>query len=135
MANKKQTVLDNLVAEILGLGVVTTSTRTLLGPADARKHSPYVGLISGTEETIVEDATDIRYELDVNLILLKRGRDVEEMLDGLKILLFTDSLAATIGAFQVKVIGQEEVAIVDEDKYSSTRIVLVITYLSTKGVF
>jgi len=107
----------------------------LLTPAEARKWSPYAGLISSTEEVIVEDATHIRYELDVNLILLKKGRDIENLLDAVKSLLYTNSLAVTIGALHIKIIGQEEVALIDADSYSSTRIVITITYVSTKGAF
>jgi len=111
------------------------ATRILLTPAEARKWSPYAGLIAGSEEVIVEDITDVRYELDVNLILLKRGRDIEEMLDIVKNLLYADTLATSIDALQIRIIGQEEVALIDADKYSSTRIVMTITYVSTKGAF
>jgi hypothetical protein len=114
---------------------VTKATRILLTPAEARKWSPYAGLIASTEEVVVEDATHVRYELDVDIILLKKGRDIEEMLDTVKNLLYTDSLATTIGAKQIRIIGQEEVALVDADSYSSTRIVTTITYVSTKGAF
>ena len=135
MAHKKKTVLDTLVIQLGNVVGVTKATRNLLSPADARKHSPYAGVLASAEEVVVEDATDIRYELDVDIILLKRGKDVEEMLDAVKILLYTSSLAATIGVFQIRIIGQEDVNIVDEDKYSSTRIAITITYVSTKGVF
>jgi len=77
----------------------------------------------------------VRFELDVDLILLKRGDDIEEMLDAIKNLLYTDSLAATIGALQIRIIGQEEVALLDADLYSSTRIVMTVTYVITKGSF
>lgn len=135
MANKKTSVLDTLVTQLGNLSEVTKATRILLAPYEARKWSPYVGLIAGTEEVIVEDSTHVRYELDIDIILLKRGRDVEEMLDVIKGLLYTDSLAATIGALQIRIIGQEEVALLDADLYSSTRIVVTITYVATKGAF
>ncbi len=135
MANKKTNVLDALVTQLNNLSEITKTTRILLTPHEARKQSPYAGLISGTEEVIVEDSTHVRYELDVDVILLKRGRDVEEMLDAVKNLLYTDSIAATIGALQVRVVGQEEVALLDADIYSSTRIVITITYVATKGAF
>jgi hypothetical protein len=106
-----------------------------LTPAEARKNSPYAGLISGTEEVVVEDTTDVRYELDVNVILLKRGRDIEKMLDAVKNLLYSTATTAAIGALQVQIIGQEEVALVDADKYSSTRIAVTITYVAVKGAF
>jgi len=135
LANKKTSVLDALVAQLQSLSAVTKATRALLTPGEARKNSPYAGLISGTEEAVVEDATDVRYELDVNVILLKKGRDIEKMLDAVKDLLYGGALAAAIGALQIRIIGQEEVALIDADKYSSTRIAATVTYVATKGAF
>jgi len=135
MANKKTNVLDALVVALGNLSEVSTATRILATPATARKKSPYVGLIAGAEEPIVEDDTDVRFVLDVDIILLKNGRDIEKMLDVVKDLLYSDALAATIEAFQIRKIGQEEVALLDADKYSSTRIIVTITYVATKGAF
>lgn len=135
MANKKTAMLDLLVTQLHGVSVIRHATRLLMTPAGARKHAPYVGLISGPEEVVVEDATHVRYELDIDLILLKKGRDIETMLDAVKNLLYTDALATTIGALQIRIIGQEEVALIDQDSHSSTRIVMTITYVATKGAF
>ena len=135
MPNKKTSILDTLVTELGNVSFVGKATRILLTPSEARKHSPYVGLISGPEEAVVEDTTDIRYELDVDIILLKRGRDIESFLDTIKNKIYDGSLATVIGALQIKIIGQEEVALIDADKYSSTRIVTTITYVAQKGAF
>lgn len=135
MPNKKTTMLDLLVTQVGNLSTVAKATRILAAPADARKNSPYAGLISGTEEVIVEDATDLRYELDVDLIMLKRGRDIELMLDSIKNLLFADALATAIGALQVRITRQEEVALIDSDAYSSMRIAMTITYTVGKDSF
>ena len=135
MAHKKTTILDALATELQNLDEVAVATRILSTPTEARKNAPYIGVIAGTEEVIVEDATDIRYELDVDLILLKHGRDIEEMLDAVKKLLYSTDLASNVGAFQVRVVGQQEVAIVAADGFSSTRIVMTITYVVSKGTF
>lgn len=135
MANKKTTVLDTLVTQLTTLPEVTSATRILMTPTKARTSSPYAGLIAGAEETIVEDSTAVRYELDVDLILLKKGRDIETMLDAVKTLLYSSTLATTLGILQIRIIGQEEVALIDADSYSSTRIVLTITYVAVKSAF
>ena len=135
MANTKTTILDNLVEQLATITGIAKSTRILLTPNEARQHSPYIGPIAGSEEAIVEDATDVRYELEVNLILLKKGRDIETMLDDVKQLLYDSTLTATIGVLQIKIIGQEEVALIDADKYSSTRIAAIITYVASKAGF
>jgi hypothetical protein len=133
MANTKTGILDALTIQLGGMLTVATATRILLSPASARKKAPYIGLIAGPKEMIVEDTTDVRFELDVDLILLKKGRDIEIMLDSVKQLLHTDSLAVTIGALQISIIGQEEVALIDADSFSSTRVVATITYVSSKS--
>lgn len=130
---KDYSILDALAIQLGNLPEINKAERILLLPSEARKQSPYAGLISSTKDAIVEDTTHIRYELDVDLILLKRGRDIEQVLDAVKNLLYTDSLATTIGAMQVRVIGQEEVALIDANLYSSTRIVMTITYATLKG--
>jgi len=135
MANKKTNVLNALVAQLENLSSIAKATRILLSPINARKWSPYAGLIAGPEEVIVEDLTHIRYELDVDVILLEKGRDIEKLLDKVKNLLYSSLLATTIGALQIKIVGQEEVALVDNDKFSSTRIVMTITYVAVKGAF
>jgi len=135
MANTKVTILDALIAQINTISTINKATRILLTPSEARKWAPYAGLISSTEEVIVEDATHVRYELDVSLILLTRGQDIEKLLDDVKNLLYDDSLADAIGALQIRIIGQEEVALVDADIYSSTRIAMTLTYTAIKGAF
>jgi hypothetical protein len=135
MAHKKTTMLDALVTQLQALSEVTKATRVLLLPSEARKHAPYVGLISGSEEVVVEDSTHVRYELDLDFLLLKSGRDIESMLDAVKLLLFNSATATAIGALQIRIIGQEEVALVDADKFSSTHIVATVTYVAEKDVF
>ena len=135
MANTKTNMLDVLVSELKDITAVREATRILLTPAEARKHAPYIGLIAGREEAIVEDATDVRYELEVNLILLIKGRDIEGFIDDVKDALYATTLPAVIGALQVKIVGQEEVALIDADIYSSTRVLVIVTYVTNKGGF
>lgn len=135
MSNTKTTILDALIVKLEASAQVGKATRVLMAPAEARKWSPYVGLIAGQKRKIVQDPTQIRFELPIDLILLKKGREIEEMLDGVKNVLYSGALANDIGALQVRIIGQEEVAILDADKWSSTRIIAIITYVVTKSAF
>ena len=57
------------------------------------------------------------------------------MLDSIKNLLFADALATAIGALQVRITRQEEVALIDSDAYSSMRIAMTITYTVGKDSF
>lgn len=132
MANTRKAILDALVAGLAGIDGIRRATRDLLPPSRARDLAPYVGVITVTEETLVEDATHVRWGVEVNLILLMSGDAIEEMVDKIKDYIYN---GPSIGALQVKMIGQEEVVLINEDEYSSARIVLDVTYVSAKGAF
>lgn len=132
MANTRKEILDALVTGLAAINGIRNVTRDLLPPSRARDLAPYVGVIATTEEMLVEDATHVRWGVEVNLILLVSGDDIEEMVDKIKDYVYNEP---SIGALQVKMIGQEEVVLINEDQYSSARIVLDVTYVSVKGAF
>jgi len=132
LANTRKTMLDALVAGLAAIDGIRRVTRDLLPPSRARDLAPYIGVIAATEETLVEDATHVRWGVEVSLILLMPGDAIEEMVDKIKDYVYA---APPIGALQTKMIGQEEVVLINEDEYSSTRIVLDVTYVSAKGAF
>lgn len=132
MANTKVAILDSLVSSLNTLSAVNLCTRTLLPPDEARGQEPYIGLISGTEIELTQDSTDILYGLSVDLLLIKLGDDIEEMIDKVKDCIYTP---VSIGAKLVRIEGQEPVTLVDADNYSSARIVLYIIYVASKSGF
>ena len=132
MANTKQTLLDALVTAIGGLSEVTTATRDLYKPNAARTAQPYAGIIDRAEVVLVDDDTNVLYLLDVDIILLKSGDAIEEMIDAVKDAMQV-GMAATIGAKQIKFNGSEEVALINADDHSQARMVFEIIYTSTKG--
>ena len=125
-------MLDALVTGLAALDGMRKATRDLLPPSRARNLAPYVGVIATTEETLVEDTTHVRWGMEVNLILLIKGDGIEEMIDKVKDYIYG---SPAIGTLQVKVVGQEEVVLINEDEYSSARIVLDVTYVSAKAGF
>ena len=144
MSNTKVTMIDALVAQLNTISGIGLATRDLLTPANARKNTPYIGVITGDEVKLVEDDAKVRWALTVDLIVLVKGDNVEEWIDKVKSLVFApgvpsplpsplpDTLATTIGALHVSVEGQNEVALVNADDCSSTRMVLLIIYVSDK---
>lgn len=126
-------MLDALATALEVSDEVKKATRVLLTPEMSRKYQPYVGMIATSEEKIIEDTTGVRWEVDVDFILLKKGKDIESLIDGVKEILFSANTVATIGALHISFIGGEAVAIVNDDDYSSTRIATTITYVVTKG--
>jgi len=135
MSNKKQTILDALASGLETAGCIKKATRNLLTPAKARDLAPYVGIVSGMEEVLVEDSSDIRYGLDVDLILLRKGDDIEKMIDDVKTYIYTSGTASTIGAKWIGLIGQQPVNLIEADGFSSSRVVLYIIYVASKASF
>jgi len=132
MANTKETILDTLVTAMGNLTGVQIATRILELPSDTRLKEPYIGVIGGEEVKLVEDSTEILWSLQVDLIVIKRGTDVEQLVDLIKNAIYTPiNLGAAVK--HTHVTGTQEVALVKQDKFSSTRLVLDITYVSTKG--
>ena len=132
MANTRKAVIDALVAGLGSLAGIRTATNRLLAPSQAREAAPYIGVIAAGEDVLVEDSTAIRYAMLIDLILLAPDDNYEELLDKVKTYVYGDP---AIGALQIKIIGEEEASMVNEDRYSSVRITIDVTYVSTKGAF
>lgn len=135
MANTKETMLDALVVQLGAITGVTLATRDLRTPLQQRESEPYIGVIAGSEENIAEDATDVLWELQVDLVMGVMGEDIEDLVDEVREVVFDTSTPTTIGAKHIRLESTEEVAVIKEDNYSSTRMILIITYSSEKGAF
>ena len=136
MANTKETMLDALVALLGGITGLTLATRDLHTPIQQRENEPYIGLISAADESILaEDATHVLWQLQVDLVMGVIGEDIEELIDEVREIIFDTSTPTTIGAKHIRLENTGEVAVIKEDDYSSTRMILIITYSSEKGAF
>jgi len=132
MANTRKAIINALVTGLDGLSGIRTATNRLLTPSQAREAAPYIGVIAASEDVLVEDSTAIRYAMLVDFILLAPDDDYEELLDKVKTYIYSEP---AVGALQLKIIGEEEASMVNEDRYSSIRITVHIIYVSTKGAF
>lgn len=132
MANTRKALIASLVAGLGGLTGIRKATNRLYAPSQAREAAPYIGVLVASEEILVEDATAIRFGAEVDLIMLAPDDDIQELTDQVKTYIYD---IPSIGALQVKIIGHEEMSMVTEDRYSSVRITLHVTYVATKGAF
>ena len=132
MANTKESIIDGLVTSLSSISGIHTVTKDLLTPTKARANVPYIGVISGTEYVVAEDSTDILYRLQVDLIILVKSKEIEEWIDKVKQLIYTPIITT---AKQIKIVGQNEVAVIDADKWSSTRMIINIIYVGNKTSF
>jgi len=130
--NTRKAVIDALVTGLGGLTGIRTATNRLLTPSQAREAAPYIGVIAASEEVLVEDSSAIRYAILLDFILLAPDDDYEELLDKVKTYVYSDP---AIGALQIKIVGEEEASMVNEDRYSSIRITVHVTYVSSKDAF
>lgn len=130
MADTKETLVDSLVS-LLGAITSVTCTRRLKTPQGARDAAPYIGVLASTEEVLVRDATHTRWGLTVDLILMVRGESIEDLIVDVKDII--EGPVLPTGALQMQLVGQEPVNLITDDAYSSSRIVLDIIYVSSRG--
>jgi len=136
MANTKQTFLDSLVTQMNDLSGVKVATRQLLSTSKTRENTPYVGIISGLEQILVEDTTNIRYALEVEIFIITKQQDnaIEPLIDTIKNLIYAP-IDLGDNVLLTRVLATEPVDITNQDKFSSATIALEIIYYSTKGAF
>lgn len=130
MANTKETLLDSLVTLLSGISSVTC-TRELKTPQASRDSSPYIGVLASTEEKLVEDSTHVRWGMTVDLILVTTDSLIESFIVSVKDIIEGSTLPT--GALQMSLVGQEPVNWITDDAYSSSRIVIDVIYVSTRG--
>jgi len=132
MANTKQTIIDAIATALTALSGINLATRDLKSPNDQRVNAPYVGIISMNEAVIVDDGTNIRWACDLELVLMKKGDDIEKLVDIVRDAMLS-GMAATAGALEIRLAAVFEVAQVEKDAYSSSRMFFEMIYISTKG--
>lgn len=130
MADTKETLIDSLVSMLSGITSVTC-TRRLKTPQGARDAAPYIGVLASTEEVLVRDATHTRWGLTVDLILMVKGEAIEDLIVDVKDII--EGATLPTGALQMQLVGQEPVNLITDDAYSSSRIVVDIIYVSSRG--
>lgn len=130
MANTKKAMLDSL-ATLLGAIASVTCTIRLKTPQGARDAAPYIGVLPSTEEKLVEDTTHTRWGLTVDLILMVLGEDIEDLIVDVKDII--EGVTLPTGALQMSLVGQEPVNLITDDAYSSSRVVIDVMYVSSRG--
>lgn len=132
MANTKQTIIDAIATELTSLAGINLATRDLKLPVDQRASAPYVGIISMNEAVLVDDGTNILWICDLELVLMKSGDDIEQLVDIVRDAML-DGMAATAGAREFRLVAVFEVAQVKADDHSSSRMFFEMRYNSTRG--
>lgn len=130
MANTKETLMDSLVS-LFGTIMSVTCTRRLKTPQGARSAAPYIGVLASTEEKLVEDTTHIRWGLTVDLILMTQETGIEALIVAVKDIV--QGVTMPTGVLQMALVGQEPVNLITDDAYSSSRVVVDVLYVSSRG--
>jgi hypothetical protein len=143
MANIRKAILDALETELTALTEIKIATQDTQSIDEAEESSPYVGIIAGEEVLVVEDdnATDIRWEMPVNLLLITEQRytNIEALIKRIKQKIYDENndltltnnvLAINIGEFTP--VQREDI---DDERYSSTQCNLVILYYTSDTDF
>ena len=86
MANVRDSILTALETELGAITNIRKATLNILPIDSAERDSPYIGIVAGDEERIVEDDTNIRFGFDVFLFLITQQQytGVELLIDDIK---------------------------------------------------
>ena len=141
MANVRSSILTALETELLAISNIRKATLNILPIDSAERDSPYVGIVAGDEERIVEDDTNIRFGLDVFLFLITDQQyvGVELLIDDIKTAIYspTGAIALNANVLDKNILNVQPVSLEDfeSDRYSSTRIDLRLLYYAPKSDF
>lgn len=141
MANTRNSILEALATEMEAISGITKATMNII-PIDTIKiNLPYVGIVAGVEERIIEDDTNIRFGLDVFLFLMteQQSTNVEVLIDLIKTAIYdpTGSLTLNANVLDKNILNVQPVARedFDESHFSSVRIDLRLLYYAPKADF
>ena len=141
MADTRKTILDALATELGALTDIKKATLNILPIDSAERDSPYIGIVAGEEENIVEDDTNIRFGMDVHLFLITEQQytGVESLIDDIKSAIYdpTGSLTLSANVLDKNILNVLPVALEDfeANHFSSVRIDLRILYYAPKADF
>lgn len=132
MANTKQTIIDSLVTNLAAITGVNKVTDFHDTPDRANNAAPYIGVIQESEDFVVEDATHIRQEMVLDLLIVQRQAvgSINDLVDAVKEKIYSP---VSIGALMSRVDTSDKVSNLDELKYSNVRLIATILYVVEKG--
>ena len=141
MANVRDSILTALETELEAITAIKKATLNILPIDSAEKGSPYIGIVAGEEENLVEDETNIRFGFDIHLFLITEQQytEVESLIDDIKTAIYSPTGAISLNAnvLDKNIINVQPVSLEDFDanKFSSVRIDLRLLYYAPKTAF
>ena len=132
MATTKTILLNALEARLETITAVKKVTQVLELPAEARNWAPYIGIVDMGERVAIEDATHVRYALTVGLIILKRGTDLNTLIDSVRAIVLSATTTTAIGALNIKLAAIGPVTSIQADDFAAVRMQCEILYASAK---
>ncbi len=136
-------ILDALETELTALDEIKLATQDTESIDEAEESNPYIGIIAGEEELIVEDdnGIDIRWQLPVNLLLIteQRYKDIEALMKRIKQKIYDENndltLTNNVLAINISDFTPVEREGIDFERFSSVQSNLLILYHTTDTDF
>ena len=135
-------IINAIIVELTAITGIKVATRFTKSLTKAEINLPYIGVVASDEEPLVEDATDIHYDLPIDLFLIteEQYNDVEGLIDDIKtafqgITASPSSLHANIFYLIVGTVSPVRLDDLDEQNLSSVRIPLRLRYYASKSGF
>jgi len=138
----KQDIKDNLKtsleAILVNSGYNTTVKQVSLSPLKDDQEQPWIWIAEGSEAVKVEDDTNIRMELMLNLILyLSQQSDVQEAItklaDDVKKVIYAANLGNYVLSCSYE--GQEDIAVSDSQRQAKISMMVRVVYYAPKAGF
>ncbi len=129
-------ILDALETELTALTDIKKATQDTMTIDEAEETNPYIGIIAGEDDIVVEDdnGTDIRWELPVNLLLVTEQQytGIEDLIKRIKQKIYDENNALTLTnnvlAINIGDFTPVEREDIDAEKFSSVQSNLLILY-------
>lgn len=125
-------ILNSLETQLKALASKPNATRNLLTPEMAMKNCPYVGIIVGLDEKLLDRPDGVRYGFRVDLRLFTKKSKCEDLIDQVKTLINSPVNLGT-NCLSCLHVGTEPVYTTEDNNYETTKIGLAITYMEPKA--
>ena len=138
MADTRATILTALETELGTITDIKKSVLKTLPPSKAETNSPYIGIVAGDETLLVEDSTNIRWNLPVFLFLITEEQytEVETLIKEIKNVIYNtgEDLTLTANVLDFNILEVQPVSLedFDDERYSSVRIDMNIIYYTSQ---
>lgn len=141
MSQVRESILNALVTELDGIDAVKIATRETKSLDRAEEDNPYIGVVAGPERVLVQDATDIKFEMIVHLFIIteQQYENIEGLIVDIKEAIYGTvspiNLNANIDLITIIDVLPVLLEDFDDDRIASNKMDIRILYNAPRSTF